>query len=220
MNWSERSPLQYVVTDMLPRGYELRRCYLLSRGPAAFHAAGNVRFGAAPRSMLYTGDTDAAAVAETLLRDPRPWPGTRLIALPYDHLKDRGLATLRLKRPARFISLRRPRVHAVLHDPYRIEQLRLMIESNGNYDASQEFARAVLNQVPTLNAMSWPSRRVDGETVFCFYGGDLTEADFDVVETSAFRTPMGYERLAAAVEACGLTLFRDHPVGTPNDDDS
>lgn len=219
MDWNDRAPLDHVVENWLPAGQDFKRCYSLGRSPAAFFGALEVRFGAAPKGMLYTGDTDAAAVAETLLRKPQPIPGTRLIALPYDHVRQRGLATLRLLKPVKMISLARPGIHALIQDAQRLNRVRQLLEMTRGYEESSAFARAVLNQVPGLGAMAWPSRRVDGETVFCFYHGEVKETDFEVIETSPFHTTKGYERLEAAVEACGLTLFRDQPAGIPSEDD-
>lgn len=219
MDWSDRAPLDHVVANWLPAGQLVKRCFGIQRSPSAFYAALDVRFGAAPKGMLYTGDTDAAAVAETLLRKPQPLPGTRYIALPYDHVRQRGLATLRLRKPVQIISLARPGIHALIQDAQRLTRVRQLLEMTRGYEESSAFARAVLDQVPMLGAMAWPSRRVDGESVFCFYQGEVREEDFEVIEMSEFRTPMGYERLEAAVEACGLTLIRNQPAGTPSEDD-
>jgi hypothetical protein len=219
MPWTDHPPLDTVVPLHVPAGTLLQRCYRLDRAPVVFWPATDVRFGAAPRATLYTGDTDTAAVGETLLRDPRPLRGTNRIVLPYDHVRQRGLATLRLLRDAVLVSLRRPAVHAVIQDPPHLDDVRELIETTRGYEETQRFARALLAQVPTLDALAWPSRRVDGHTVYCFYDGQLTAADFEVVGQVAFNTPAGVARLSAAIEAAGLIWVRaDRDVEVPHDD--
>lgn len=219
MPWTDHPPLDQIVTTALTGGTLLRRCYRLDRTPVAFWPADDVRFGAAPRAMLYTGDTDTAAVGETLLRDPRPFPGTNRIAIPYEHLRSRGLATIRLRRDAVLISLRRPAIHAVIADAQHLADVRALIETTAGYQETARFARELLQQVPTLEALAWPSRRVDGHTVFCFYAGAISADDFEVVDQVAFNTPVGYQRLVESVEAAGLVLIRDEAAGAPAHDD-
>lgn len=220
MPWSDRAPLDQIVTATLPAGTALRRCYRVGRSPVAFWPGPNMRFGAAPRAMLYTGDTDAAAISETLLRDPLPYPGTNAIALPFDHLRDRGIATLRLLRAATLISLRRPAVTAVIQDAEHLGHVRALIETATGYGETECFARALLDQVPDLDVLAWPSRRADGHTVYCFYQGALDAAAFEVVSADAFSTQAGYDRLLAAVDAAGLSLLRHTPKHEVSDDDS
>lgn len=219
MPWTDHPPLDRVVTSVLQAGTEVRRCYRVSRGEIAFWAATDVRFGAAPRRMLYTGTTDAAAVCETLVRDPQPLPGTRQIVLPYDHLADRGLATLRLRRDVTLVSLCRPAVASVIQDPGHDADVRALIETRGDYAETNRFARALLAQAPAMDALAWPSQRADGHVVVCFYEGTLTADDFELLECEPFHTAAGYARLVDAVAVAGLQLIRATPAGAPPDDD-
>lgn len=219
MAWGTRAPLDHIVLHELEAGTQLRRCFWLRYGPVTFHASPDVRFGAAPRPMLYTGDTDTAAISETLVRDPRPFPGTRQIHLPYDQLRGRGLAILRLRRTIAFVSLRRPAITAVIQDEQHLADVRALIETAAGYAETERFARALLAQAPDMHALAWPSRRADGHTVYCFYEAPITSADFDVVDTVEFQTPAGYERLEAAVANAGLQLVRAPSAGDPADGD-
>jgi hypothetical protein len=219
MAWGNRAPLDQIFLHDLVAGTRLRRCYRLDRGPVVFWPSTDMRFAAAPRAMLYTGDTDTAAVSETLLRDPRPFPGTNQITLPYDFVRARGLATLRLRQTIQFVSLRRPAVSAVIQDPQHLDDVRALIETAAGYAETERFARALLAQAPAMHALAWPSRRVDGHTVYCFYDQPLTSADFDVEETVEFQTPAGYDRLEAAVANAGLQLVRAPSAGDPADGD-
>jgi hypothetical protein len=219
MPWTNHPPLDRVVTDVLPAGTRVHRCYRESRGEIAFWGATDVRFGAAPRRMLYTGTTDAAAVCETLLRDPQPLPGTNRIVFPYDHLADRGLATLRLRRDATLISLCRPAVAAVIQDAAHDADVRALIETRGDYAETNRFARTLLAQAPETDVLAWPSQRADGHIVYCFYEGALSAPDFELLECEPFHTTAGYARLVEAVAVAGLQLIRATPAGAPPHDD-
>lgn len=219
MPWTDHPPLDHVVTQTLPAGTLVRRCYRIERSPVGFWGALDVRFGAAPRRMLYTGDTEAAAVGETLLRDPRPLPGTNRLALPYDHVRARGLATLRLRKDACLVSLRTPAIHASVSDERHLEDVKELIRTRQGYEETCRFARALLGQAPGVDALAWPSQRVDGHTVYCFYEGVVSGDDFDVVDQDPFHTPSGYGRLVDAVQAAGLVLVRDEGRSAPAEDD-
>lgn len=219
MAWTDRPPLDHVVLDTLPAGTLVSRCFRQDRAPTAFWSATDVRFGAAPRAMLYTGDSDTAAVGETLLRDPRPYPNSRAVSLPYDHVRPRGLATLRLRRDAVLVRLTRPAITAVIEDRAHLQDVRALIETRAGYAETERFARALLLQVPTLEVLAWPSQRVDGQTVYCFYQGTIGPADFDVVEASGFDTDVGFARLGNAVAGANLILMTAAPTaGVPDDD--
>lgn len=219
MPWTNHPPLDHIVTQTLPTGSLVQRCYHVERSPAGFWGATDVRFGAAPRRMLYTGDTDTAAVGETLLRDPKPYPTTNRIALPYDHVRKRGLATLRLKRDVCLLSLRTPAIHACVTDAQHLDDVKELIRTRRGYEETCRFARALLEQAPEVDVIAWASQRVDGHTVYCFYEGSVTDADFEVVDQTAFNTPTGYERLMQAVESAGLVLVRDDGRDAPALDD-
>lgn len=218
MPWTDgRAPLDTVMTHTLPAGTRLHRCYRVDRGVLAFWP-GATRFGAPPRRTLYTGTSDAAAVCETLLRDPRPYPGTNEVALPYDHLAGRGLATLELRRAVTLVNLCRPAITAVIADEEHAADVRALIETRGVYDRTCDFARTLLTQVPAMEMLAWPSQRADGHVAHCFYEGTLTAADFDVLETETFDTTSGYARLEAAVRDAGLQLVRAPSIRRPHDD--
>lgn len=219
MTWTDRAPLDRIVRSTLRAGTVVRRCYRVDFDPNGFWAGQDLRFGAAPRAMLYTGDTDTAAVGETLLRDPIPFPGTNHVAIPYDHVRNRGIATLRLTKDATMVSLRRPAITTVIQDPQHLADVRNLIETTAGYGETERFARALLRQMRDLDVLAWPSRRVDGQTVYCFYEGAISQADFDVVDQAAFNTQLGYQRLVDAVAAAGLLLIRSEKMtDAPHDD--
>lgn len=218
MPWTKWPPLDRVRYTTLPADSVVVRCFQLERGATTFWPS-QERFGAAPRSMLYTGDTDAAAVGETLLRDPMPYPDTSIIALPFDHLRRRGLARLRLRRDVAMISLRRPAIYPLLDGEADREALRELLEQTGNYAPSSAFANALLEQAPEVAALSWPSRRVDGETVFCFYTSQVSADDFDVVDEEPFTSEAGFARLVNAIAIAGLQLATSRPIAGVVDDD-
>lgn len=219
MVWTDRIPLDDVVLHALPAGTLLQRCYRIDRQPVTFWPSTEMRFAAAPRAMLYTGDSDTAAIAETLLRDPQARPGTRKVFVPLDHVQIRGIATLRLRRDASYVDLRRPAITAVIRDAAHTADVRALIEATDDYAITERFARALLQQVPAMNALAWPSRRADGHAVYCFYNDPFTEDDFELVDAVPFTSEEGMARLRVAVATTGLELEHDPPPTTPAEED-
>lgn len=219
MPWTTHPPVDIVDYNRLRRDTLVQRCFKQLYGPLSFWPSENVRFGAAPRRIMYTGDSDTAAVCETLVRDPRPFPGTHHISLPYSHFSLWGLVTLRLRRDIEEMSLCRPAISAVITDADHEADVRELVASRGDYRESERFARELLQQAPRLQALSWPSQRADGHTVHCFYQNGISEDDFEVMDAIGFNTDAGQARLEEAVRVAGLQIIFAEPMPRAADDD-
>lgn len=138
------------------------------RGAGRFHF-----FGTPEVPVLYTAATEAAAVAETLLRNIPVAGGV----ISYDDYQSKVMAALEIRREVRLASFLGTDLRALKVGP---EQLTTT--PGENYPQTRKWAEAA--HAAGFDGIAWMSRQDNSDRAYMFFGDRVTEGDFEVVPGS------------------------------------
>ncbi|MCH6472076.1 RES family NAD+ phosphorylase [Sinomonas terrae] len=138
------------------------------KGAGRFHF-----FGTPAVPVLYTAATEAAAVAETLLRNIPVAGGV----ISYGDYQSKVMAALEIKREVRLASFLGTDLRALKVGP---EQLTTT--PGQNYPQTRKWAEAA--HAAGFDGIAWMSRQDNSDRAYMFFGDRVTEGDFEVVPGS------------------------------------
>ena len=138
------------------------------RGDGRFHF-----FGTPEVPVLYTAATEAAAVAETLLRNVPAAGGV----ISYGDYQSKVMAALEIKREVRLASFLGTDLRALKVGPEQLTTTPL-----DNYPQTRKWAEAA--HAEGFDGIAWMSRQDNSDRAYMFFGDRVTEGDFEVVPGS------------------------------------
>lgn len=148
------------------------------KGAGRFHF-----FGAPPVWVLYTASTEAAAVAETLLRNI-PAAGGHI---SYGDYQSKVMAAMEIKREVRLASFLGTDLRAL-----RVTPEQLTTTPGENYPQTRKWAEAA--HAAGFDGIAWMSRQDNSGRAYMFFGDRVTENDFEVVPGSGRIFAVGPDR--------------------------
>lgn len=178
----EPLPITMPATTIMYRMHDNRfRTNEFNPGPKG---AGRFHFFGTPMvPVLYTAATEAAAVAETLLRNVPATGGH----LAYGEYQSKVMAALELKRDVRLASFLGTDLRAL-----RVSPEQLTTTPGENYPHTRKWAEAA--HTAGFDGIAWMSRQDNSDRAYMFFGDYVTEDDFDVVPGSGRLFAVGPDR--------------------------
>lgn len=140
-------------------------------------------FGTPQVPVLYTAATEAAAVAETLLRNIPATGGH----ISYGDYEGKVMAGLEIKREVRLASFLGTDLRAL-----KVAPDQLTTTSGENYPQTRKWAEAAY--AAGFDGIAWMSRQDNSDRAYMFFGDRVTEADFEVVPASGRIFAVGPDR--------------------------
>jgi len=138
------------------------------KGAGRFHF-----FGTPHVPVLYTAATEAAAVAETLLRNIPATGGH----IPYGDYQSKVMAAIEIKKDVRLASFLGTDLRAL-----RVTPDQLTTTAGENYPQTRKWAEAAYTE--GFDGIAWMSRQDNSDRAYMFFGDRVTEEDFEVVPGS------------------------------------
>jgi RES domain len=138
------------------------------KGGGRFHFFGNPQV-----PVLYTAETQEAAVAETLLRNIPVTGGL----LAYGDYKSKVMASLTIRREIRLASFLGTGLRAL-----RVEARQLTDTAGESYPKTRKWAEAAHRA--GYEGLAWMSRRNNSDRAYVFFGDRVESNDLDVVPES------------------------------------
>jgi hypothetical protein len=138
------------------------------KGPGRFHF-----FGTPHVPVLYTAETEDAAVAETLLRNV-PIKGGRIA---YGDYETKVMAAVEIRREVRLASFLGRGLRAL-----RVTPEELTAAPGENYPQTRRWAAAA--HEAGFDGIAWMSKRNNSDRAYMFFGDRVAQADFAVVPGS------------------------------------
>lgn len=148
------------------------------RGAGRFHF-----FGSPHVPVLYAASTEAAAVAETLLRNI-PASGGHI---SYGDYQSKVMAALEIKREVRLASFLGTDLRAL-----RVTPEQLTTTPGENYGQTRKWAEAA--HAAGFDGIAWMSRQDNSGRAYMFFGDRVMGTDFEVMPDSGRLFAVGQDR--------------------------
>lgn len=181
---------------------------------------GDASHGVSPRAMFYVATSPAAALFETVFRNPHLNPG-RQIVVRWDALAGMSLSTLRLDGSEQYVPLMTPDRGLVVKDPKKNAQWQWIVNTP-NYAETHDAAHRVAAQFAatigpdgkplTLPAFGYQSVQCSSDRVFLHYAPPMQKAAWTVEHSVCLDTPDGYRSILDALTDAGFSALED-PFG-------